>query len=68
MSAAAVIPRIAPLTGFDFIAVAGIGMAGVGIAGWLAAMLSPMMRAPPGRLAVSMNGRQVMSRLCTSRR
>ncbi|WP_333895291.1 hypothetical protein [Mycolicibacterium gadium] len=63
MLAAAVLPRIAPLAGSDFIA-----MAGIGIAGWLAAMLSPMMRAPPGRLAVSLNGRQVLSRLCISRR
>ncbi|MDV3131935.1 hypothetical protein [Mycobacterium sp. 29Ha] len=63
MSAAAVLPRIAPLAGSDFIT-----MAGIAVAGWLAAMLSPMMRAPPGRLAASLTGRQILSRLCISRR
>lgn len=63
MSAAAVLPRIVPLAGSDFIA-----MAGIDIAGWLAAMLSPMTRAPPSRVAASLTGRQVLSRLCISRR
>ncbi len=63
MSAAAVLPRIAPLAGSDFIA-----MAGIAIAGWLVAMPSPLMRAPPDRLAASLTGKQVLSRLCISRR
>lgn len=62
-SAAAVLPRIAPLAGAEFIAVAGIVIAGL-----LAATLSPMIRPPPGRLAAFLTGKQILSRLCITRR
>ncbi|WP_457920652.1 putative copper homeostasis (lipo)protein LpqS [Mycolicibacterium novocastrense] len=58
-AAAAVLSRIAPLAGSDFTA-----MAAIAPAGWLADMLSPMMRASPSRLAPSLTGRQILSRLC----
>lgn len=63
MSAAAVLPQIAPLAGSYLIA-----MAGIAIAGWLATMVSPTMRPPPGRLAASLTGQQILSRLCITRR
>ncbi|WP_338341741.1 hypothetical protein [Mycobacterium intracellulare] len=63
MSAAAVLPQIAPRAGSDFIA-----MAGIAIVGWLPAMLSPMMRPSAGRLAASLTGKQILSRLCITRR
>lgn len=62
LSAAAVLPRIAPLPGSDF------AKAGIPIAGWLAAILSPTMRPPPGRLTASLTGIQIFSRLCITRR